>query len=109
MFVAEEKTIEIGGNNYLIKEVPALYCLGVLTRLRNMGDSANPEFIKEVVFKSITCNNIQPTEDWFNKHFSRNYEELFQLFEVIIDFNFGGEEEAEENPKAVKKRATKGG
>src|SRR5690606_26994406 len=95
MYVAEEKTVVFGDNTYLIKALPALYGLNVLNRLKLMGDTPDSAFIKELLFKSVTCNNMQPTEDWFNRNFSRNYDELFQIFEAIIDFNFGDGDEEE--------------
>lgn len=98
MFVPEEKTVEINGTKYLIKALPADYGFSVLNKLQTMMDSPSPEFIKELVMKSVTANNVQPTNEWYNRHFARNYKELMDLFREIVEFNF---EDLKEDPNEV--------
>lgn len=101
MFVPEEIEKEIGGNRYLIKAFPALYGLNVLNTLKFMDNNPSADFLKDVVLKAVTCNNIQPTEEWFNATFSRNYEALFELFQEIIEFNFGDKVDGKKTKKVT--------
>lgn len=101
MFVPEEMTKEIGKNRYLIKALPAMYGLSVMNTLQALEGNPSSEFMKELVLRSVTVNNIQPTEEWFNKNFSRNYKELYELFQAIISFNFGDMEDGSPNEQSV--------
>lgn len=89
MYVPEEKTVTLGKNNYLLRALPADYGLEVLNRLQATDSTPSAAFVKELVYKSVTVNNMQPTDEWFNKNFSRNYKELYDLFQSIVEFNFG--------------------
>jgi hypothetical protein len=88
MQVLEQKEVVVGQNNYLITALDATYGLSVLNALMTMESSPPANFVKEVVLRSVKVNNIQPTEQWFNKHFARNYKELYELFSQIVNFNF---------------------
>ena len=69
MQVLEQKEIVIGANNYLVTALDATYGLSVLNALMTMETAPPANFVKEVVLRSVKVNNIQPTEQWFNKHF----------------------------------------
>lgn len=97
MFVPEELEKKIGETRYLIRALPASYGLHVMAKLGEFGNVPPSEFLKELILKSVTVNNIQPTEEWFNKHFSRNYKEMYDLFNEIVEFNFGSEDENSPN------------
>ena len=88
MQVLEQKEVVVGGSTYLITALDATYGLTVLNALMSMENSPPANFVKDVVLKSVKVNNIQPTEQWFNKHFARNYRELYELFGQIVNFNF---------------------
>lgn len=96
IYVPEEITKEIGKNRYLIKALPAEYGLNVMNTLQALEGNPSAEFMKQLVLRSVTVNNMQPNDEWFNKNFSRNYKELYELFKAIVDFNFGemGEEDS---------------
>lgn len=96
IFIPEEITKKFGDTSYLIRALPAEYGLEVLRTLSEV-ENPTPKFMKEVIFKSVTVNNMQPTDEWFNKHFSRNYKELHDLFATIVEFNFGSGEEDSPN------------
>lgn len=87
-----EKTV--GKNRYIIKALPAEYGLDVMGKLQTFGSNPPAGFMKDLVLRSVTVNNIQPTEEWFNKNFSRNYKELGELFQEICLFNFGEDEDS---------------
>jgi len=95
MQVREQTTVFIGDNTYLITALEATYGLDVLNQVQKMaltGDSPSSAFVKEVIMKSVTVNNLQMNEKLFNTHFSKKYKEMFELFEKIIAFNFGEED-----------------
>ena len=87
IFVPEEITKKFGDTTYLIRALPAEYGLSLFHRMEV--DGVGPDLMKELVFKCTTVNNMQPSDQWFNKHFSRNYKELHDLVESILRFNFG--------------------
>lgn len=100
MQVLEQTTKVLGENSYLITALDTTYGLNVLSQLTTFqinGQSPTADFIKQVVLKSVTVNNMQATEAWFNKYFSRKYTELYELFAEIQKFNFGSDEE-EDSP-----------
>lgn len=89
MFVGEEKEVVINDTKYDVKALPAIKGLQLMTELEKAGSMPPPDLVRAVVLESVTVNSIQPTDEWFNKHFSRNYKELYELFSEIVDFNFG--------------------
>lgn len=101
MFVPEEITKEIGKNRYLIRALPAEYGLNVMNTLQTFEGSPSASFMKELVMRSVTVNNMQPNDEWFNKNFSRNYKELYELFKAIVEFNFGDMEDDSPNVGSV--------
>lgn len=88
MQILEQKEVVVGGNTYLVTALDATYGLTVLNALMTMESTPPANFVKEIVLRSVKVNNIQPTEQWFNKHFARNYKELYDLFGQIVNFNF---------------------
>lgn len=98
MNILEQKNVTVGKTNYILTALDASYGLSALNQLMQLGAGATPPaaFVKDMVLRSVTVNNIQPNETWYNKHFSRNYKELYDLFAEIVKFNFpelGGDEE----------------
>lgn len=89
MQTLEQTTITVGDNSYLITALPATLGLDVLAQLTSFSGQPPAQFMKEVILKSVKVNNKMPNEDWFNKTFSRNYKQLYELFGKITEFNFG--------------------
>ena len=86
MNLRETKNVEINGTKYLITALEADYGLEVMMRLT---DIPSASLLRDVILRSVTVNNIQPTEDWFKRHYARNYSEAMELFQKITEFNFG--------------------
>lgn len=101
MFVPEEIKKEIGGNRYLIRALPAEYGLEVMNTLQMLDGNPTAAFMKELVMRSVTVNNMQPSDEWFNKNFSRNYKELYEVFKAIVEFNFGDMEDDSPNEEGA--------
>src|SRR5690554_3205382 len=94
MQLRETKEVVVNNTKYLITSLDATYGLDVMMRLT---DIRSASLVKEVILRSVTVNNIQPTEDWFSRHYSRNYQEAMELFQEIIKFNIGAEDEEDPN------------
>jgi len=99
MSVGNTKDVTLGNTKYQIKLLPAIKGLQVMEELDKSRGVPSPELLRALVLESVTVNNIQPTGDWFDKHFARNYKELYNLFNEIVDFNFGDEFGGEEGGK----------
>ena len=94
MNIREQKQMTIGTDNYIITAFDATYGLDVLAQVQKLGmsgESPSGKFLKDVILKSVTVNNFQLDDKTFDKHFSKKYTQMFQLFEAIISFNFGDE------------------
>lgn len=89
MQTLEQTTITVGGVDYLVTAFPATMGLDILGKLTTVTGTPPAEFMKFVILKAVKVNNKMPTEDWFNKKFSRNYKELYELFSKITEYNFG--------------------
>jgi len=92
----EQHTITIDKTNYIITAFDATYGLRVMAQVQKMldsGETPQPEFVKEVIMKSVTVNNMQLDEKGFNGHFSKKYKAMFELFNEILKFNFGDDED----------------
>lgn len=99
----ETKDVEINGTTYQITPLDPMKGLQVMDDIAREG-RPTPELIRAVVLDSVTVNNIQPTAEWFSKHFRRNYEELTKLFEEIYTYNF--KEDGEDEKKGKGKKGT---
>lgn len=98
----EQHTVEIDGNNYIITALEATYGLDIFAEVQRLSakeESPSGLFMKSLICKSVTLNNIQLDGKKFDSHFSRKYNQMFQLFEEIIKFNFGSADE--EGPNVV--------
>lgn len=91
ILVLEQHSVEIGGKTFLITAFDAVYGMKVMGQLAtHQGESmTNPDFVKGMVLKATKVDNKQMTSEWFDKYFSKKYEQLFQLVQEIIAFNFG--------------------
>lgn len=88
----EEKRVVIGEKEFLLVAFDAMYGIKVMGQLgTHQGESmTNPDFIKGMVLKGARhSNGSEVTGAWFDKYFSKKYEQLFELVAEIIAFNFG--------------------
>ena len=89
MNVLDQTEIEVGGVKYLVTAFPATMGLDILGKLTSLTGTPPAEFMKYVILKAVKVDNKVVTDDWFNKKFSRNYKELYELFAKITEYNFG--------------------
>lgn len=99
----EQHTVEIDGVSYVITALEATYGLDVMAEVQRLSmkqEAPSGLFMKSLIIKSVTVNNFQLDSKKFDLHFSRKYNQIFELFQEIVKFNFGeeGEEEGEEGP-----------
>lgn len=100
ILVLEEKTVTVGGKEFLIVAFDTVYGLKVMGQLgTHQGESmSNPDFIKGMITKGVRHGNgTEMTGVWFDKYFSKKYDQLFELVAEVIAFNFG---ELGEDPNA---------
>ena len=96
MISKDQLEYTVGESRYLITALGATDGIEVMNRIGEFAKnntSPSSAFVKQVVLKSVTYNNKAVDEKWFDTHFSRNYKELNELFEKIVAFNFGEEED----------------
>ena len=86
-----EKEVTIGDKKFLITAFDAMYGIKVMGKLgTHQGESmADADFIKGMVCRACRVGGQPMTGEWFDKYFSRKYEQLFELVAEIIAFNFG--------------------
>jgi hypothetical protein len=86
----EQKQVKVAGVNYLITALPAEYGLEVMNELYSSDKEVHESFrIKEIILKSVTMGGVKFTSDAYDKHFSRKYKEIFELYNEIMSFNYG--------------------
>lgn len=96
MMVLEQTTVTVGENSYLVTALDATNGLAVMHKMMEFSkneQAPTAEFMRNLILKSVTVNNKQANEEWFNKYFSRKYHEVYELFTKIQEFNFGTEEQ----------------
>lgn len=84
-----QKEVSIGKTKYLMTMFDPIFGLDVLTKTDGLATMPPASVVQDIVLRSVTVNNIQPTQEWFNQHFMGNYEELFKLYGEIMAYNFG--------------------
>ena len=92
MNVLESKEVTINGNYYVITAMDAVEGLDFITKMiSNGGVLPEAKEIRQLVVKYVKLGGKPFTEKSFGTHFSRNYNELQELFEEFMSFNFGDE------------------
>lgn len=81
----EQKEVVVGGEKYLITALGALKGLEYAPKL----NGADNKFIAQLIMETVSHGNMPLTGDKFDKHFSRRYESIYNLFEEILEFNWG--------------------
>lgn len=97
ILVLPQEEFEVGGHKYLITALGASEGLDLMAKLGS-GDT-DSKFIQGLVLRSISVDGKKQDAKWFNVHFARRYKDLNTLYEKIITFNLGEEEDEDGNPK----------
>lgn len=91
MDILESKEVTVGGQYYVVTAMEAIDGMEFFDELvRNKG-MATPRKIKEVIVKYVRVGGKKFTDKSFDTHFSRKYNDLGELFEQVMEFNFGEE------------------
>lgn len=83
----EQLEKQIGETKYLINALPAMIGLSA-RRTITEGGIQDPVFIQRLILDSVTVDGMKKDDNWFNSHFSRNYQELDELIKEVLTFNF---------------------
>lgn len=96
----EQKEVTIGEKIYILQAFPTSLGLEVqneLAMLQANGEPITGSLIEKAVTNGAYIGSAKISKELFNKHFSRKYKDLMDLFQAILVFNYG---EAEEGPNA---------
>lgn len=90
MNALEQKEVTINGTYYVITAMGATDGMVFMDKLMNGGGKVPAEDMRSVVVKTVKIGGKAFTEKTYDTHFARNYDELSQLFEEVMSFNFEG-------------------
>ena len=85
--MSDFKEIEVGGENFIIKQLPVMVGLEIQHKLMNGGST--PELIRETICKGVQKGSASLDEKKFDKLFKGKYKQLYELFNEVLAFNFG--------------------
>lgn len=78
-------TTQIGDSTYVLKLIPTMSALGILSKLEKFGGT--PEVIFEVINKGSGIGSLSFDQKKFDKHFMGKVKDVMALFEAIMKFN----------------------
>lgn len=80
------KEVEVDGENYIIRLMPAMDGLNFMTRMEKEGLSGALVF--KVVKDCVAQGSVSFDEKKFNNHFKGKYGHLMRVVEKALEFNF---------------------
>ena len=89
--VRETKEVEVGGNQYILTALgttDGINTMNKLTKLFNNGQEPDGEFVRDLIIATASYNKKAFDTRTYEIHFSKKYNEVFELFAEIIEFNF---------------------
>ena len=90
MNALESKEITINGNYYVMTAMEAVEGMDFITNLYASPNGVpSAKDMRAAIIKNVKLGGKAFTEKSYGIHFSRNYEELSELFEAYMDFNYG--------------------
>ena len=95
----EQKTVEVGGDTYLLTALTTSAGFETMAKLQEMGESLIPDplFLRKLIVESAAINNTAFDVARYERHFSRKHKVALELFQEIVKFNFP---EIEDGPNA---------
>lgn len=94
--VLEQKEVTIDGKIYILSAFPATTGLEIQMEMMDL-QSQGRAFSASVVEKAITngayLGSAKLDKKLIDKHFSRKYNQMMELFAAICEFNFGSGED----------------
>lgn len=90
MKVLENKETTIGDNYYVMTAMGAMDGLDFMNKLFVSGTGTPPaKDIRDVIVKYVKLGGKAFDNKSFDVHFSKKYDELYELFQQFCEFNFG--------------------
>jgi hypothetical protein len=91
----EQKEVTVGENRYLITALTTTAGFETLVKLKEMGEDSLPDplFLRKLIMTSVTINNMNFDADKYERTFSRKHQDAMALFQEIVAFNFGGDQD----------------
>ena len=84
----EQKEVQVGDDVYLLEAFPAKFGLTIMEEMLK-GENFSTSRMVDILLRSVSYQGRLFTEQTFNKHFSRKYKEVAELFNEVLVFNFG--------------------
>lgn len=94
MNALEQKQVTIGEKLYILTAFPATLGLEIQMEMANLetqGLVFSASLIEKAITNGASLASARMDKKLIDKHFSRKYKEMMELFYAIIEFNFGGD------------------
>jgi len=94
--VLEQKEVTIDGKLYTLTAFPATLGLEIqmdMMNLQSEGKQASSAVVEKAITNGAYLASAKLTKALIDKHFSRRYGQMMELFMAIMEFNFGAGEE----------------
>lgn len=95
----EQKEVTIDDKVYVLVAFPATVGLEIQMEMQNLqsqGIAMSAAVIEKAISNGAFLASAKFTKALIDKHFSRRYKQMMELFFAILDFNFGSAEDPNE-------------
>lgn len=91
MSILQQKNVTIGGDQFVINQLPAM--LGLTVQFDMERDGVTPQLIQKVICSSVIFGSSLISDKVFDTKFAGKYNNLMDLFQECLVFNFTEEDE----------------
>lgn len=94
--IIEQKEVTIDGKIYILTAFPATLGLEIQMEMINLqmqGLTYTSSLVEKAITNGASLASAKLTKALIDKHFSRRYNQMMELFAAIVEFNFGSGEE----------------
>lgn len=99
MSILQQKNVIVGGEQYVITQLPAM--LGLTVQFDMERDGVTPQLIQKMVCSSVIFGSSLITDKVFDSKFAGKYSDLMDLFQECLVFNFTEDGNGEQVPLEV--------
>lgn len=96
MSILQQKNVIVGGEQYVITQLPAM--LGLTIQFDMERDGVTPQLIQKVICSSVIFGSSLITDKVFDSKFAGKYADLMDLFQECLVFNFTEDVDGEQVP-----------
>lgn len=99
MSILQQKNVIVGGEQYVITQLPAM--LGLTVQFDMERDGVTPQLIQKMICSSVIFGSSLITDKVFDSKFAGKYSDLMDLFQECLVFNFTEDDNGEQVPLEV--------